>query len=575
MPTTIKLKNSVTTTNAPTSLVQGEVAINITDKKVWVGDAATTPIQLLGAGASASFSALSCTTLSASGVATFSAGTVSAPAITTSGDTNTGIFFPAADTIAFAEGGAEAIRIDSAGRLLIGASSSVGNANANNLELTNPAGSGVCGLTFNVNSGSANTGNLYWRSNASNNAIQIVGDPITNYLAFATSGTEKVRIDSSGNVGIGGTPQVGQSSQTERLQVLGTDGPTSSISSKRYSADAIGPQIRTYKSRGAFVGTDTAVQSGDGILNLNGYGYTGSQYSVAGSINLNADAAPSGTTLQGRITFFTTDSGGSHAERMRIDSSGNVGIGTSSPTARLTVSDASGRKLDISPNSSGIDVISTSQPLRLITSDASNMIFQTNNTERMRITSGGLLLVNSTSTVLSSQHNITGGTDAGLGVMTLQNASNTTYSHSIGANSSGAFIVYRTSDNAGVYLSWGGTSWTANSDERLKTDLKPITDAINKVSTLRAVTGRYKKDEENVSRSFLIAQDVQKVLPEAINEQDDENKTLGLSYTDTIPLLVAAIKELNTDLANTKLLLTEVSNKVEAQAAEIALLKSK
>jgi hypothetical protein len=57
------------------------------------------------------------TTLSATGVTTVQAGTVSAPAITTSGDTNTGIFFPAADTIAFSEGGVEAMRIDSSGRL--------------------------------------------------------------------------------------------------------------------------------------------------------------------------------------------------------------------------------------------------------------------------------------------------------------------------------------------------------------------------------------------------------------------------------------------------------------------------
>jgi hypothetical protein len=69
-------------------------------------------------GASAAAGAF--TTLSATGVTTVQAGTNSAPAITTTGDTNTGIFFPAADTIAFTEGGAEAMRIDASGNLGLG-----------------------------------------------------------------------------------------------------------------------------------------------------------------------------------------------------------------------------------------------------------------------------------------------------------------------------------------------------------------------------------------------------------------------------------------------------------------------
>jgi hypothetical protein len=62
-------------------------------------------------------------TLSATGVTTVQAGSVSDPAITTTGDTNTGIFFPAADTIAFSEGGAEAMRIDSSGNVGINTTS--------------------------------------------------------------------------------------------------------------------------------------------------------------------------------------------------------------------------------------------------------------------------------------------------------------------------------------------------------------------------------------------------------------------------------------------------------------------
>ena len=104
--------------------------------------------------------------------------------------------------------------------------------------------------------------------------------------------------------------------------------------------------------------------------------------------------------------------------------------------------------------------------------------------------------------------------------------------------------------STGVYMANSATSWTANSDERLKTDLIPIENAAQKVSTLRAVTGRYKTDAEGVSRSFLIAQDVQAVLPEAVSigampMSEDKTEYLGVSYTDTIPLLVAAIKELS------------------------------
>jgi hypothetical protein len=62
-------------------------------------------------------------TINSSEQVEFTDGTVSLPSITNSGDVNTGIFFPAADTIAFAEGGAEAMRIDSSGNLLVGTTS--------------------------------------------------------------------------------------------------------------------------------------------------------------------------------------------------------------------------------------------------------------------------------------------------------------------------------------------------------------------------------------------------------------------------------------------------------------------
>ena len=85
------------------------------------------------------------TTLSATGVTTVQAGTAAAPAITTTGDTNTGIFFPAADTIAFAKGGAEAMRLLSTGELVVGTTSIVG-AEQLGIVFSDPSGKGGLGV---------------------------------------------------------------------------------------------------------------------------------------------------------------------------------------------------------------------------------------------------------------------------------------------------------------------------------------------------------------------------------------------------------------------------------------------
>lgn len=128
--------------------------------------------------------------------------------------------------------------------------------------------------------------------------------------------------------------------------------------------------------------------------------------------------------------------------------------------------------------------------------------------------------------------------------------------------------------SGGVLMTNGATSWSSWSDENLKEIIEPITNAVQKVGTLRTVIGRYKKDDNSVRRPFLIAQDVEKVLPEAVSvstlfdEPDPENPRapvnsadyLALSYSDTIPLLVAAIKEL--------------SQTVDDLKSEVAALKS-
>jgi hypothetical protein len=118
------------------------------------------------------------------------------------------------------------------------------------------------------------------------------------------------------------------------------------------------------------------------------------------------------------------------------------------------------------------------------------------------------------------------------------------------ASENGVFEVYSATTGTGVQLGRSATAWTAASDERIKDIIEPITDAANKVASLRAVIGKYKTDESGMRRAFLIAQDVQAVLPEAIDDINPDK--LGVRYTEIIPLLVAAITELQAEILKLK-----------------------
>lgn len=84
------------------------------------------------------------------------------------------------------------------------------------------------------------------------------------------------------------------------------------------------------------------------------------------------------------------------------------------------------------------------------------------------------------------------------------------------------------------------------SDERLKENIAPVQDALDKVRQLRGVYFNMKDTPERRDVG-LIAQDVQKVLPEAVSVVDPENGYLGVSYPSVIPLLVEAMKELQAE----------------------------
>ena len=104
--------------------------------------------------------------------------------------------------------------------------------------------------------------------------------------------------------------------------------------------------------------------------------------------------------------------------------------------------------------------------------------------------------------------------------------------------------------SGGVYLSSGATSWTGSSDETLKDINSTISDAVDKVKTLRAVNFSWKSDSSKKENLGLIAQDVEKVFPQVIDQ--DKNGIKGVRYTELIPVLVKAIQELKAELDDLK-----------------------
>jgi len=254
-----------------------------------------------GTGTSVGLNVGSGKVLTVGGIASFADGSASAPAITNTGDTNTGIFFPAADTIAFAEGGVEAMRLDSAGNMGLGVTPSAWAVSAKALQI----GGFVALANFTdyleLSSNSIYDG-AYKYLNTGRAAASYAQTAGTHRWFSAPSGTagnaitftQAMTLDASGNLGVGLTSTGGA-----RLAVQGS-------SSSGY------------------------LTVGDG---------TSTMLMGAGSA-LSSDSSVPYLRSNGAIGFAT----GGGTERARIDSSGNLGVGTTSPDsgARVTVQAASG-----------------------------------------------------------------------------------------------------------------------------------------------------------------------------------------------------------------------------------------
>jgi hypothetical protein len=254
-----------------------------------------------------------------SGVVTLPAGSAAAPSIAPTGDSNTGIFFPAADTIAFSEGGVEAIRLTSTGNLQFSATGQritgdFSNATeSNRLAFQSSTTNGGTRVNILTNgTGTASSLDVFGVSDPTNAAVMrvrqsgtesqllasITGTGTYLPMTFYTGGSERVRINTSGNLLVGTSDVIGTSAAN--LQVL------RSASSSITIATSTIPVITA-----SFAGID-------------GWGYDGATYFAAGTVNFRAAEGWSTTNHGSDIQFRTTasGSGGALFEVMRLTSTG-------------------------------------------------------------------------------------------------------------------------------------------------------------------------------------------------------------------------------------------------------------
>ena len=360
----------------------------------------------------------------------------------------------------------------------------------------------------------SNTGSTTLSSGTANGVAYLNGSKVlTTGSALTFDGT---------NVGIGGTP-------TWALDI------TTSAANIR-----VAPAV----------GTNNALTR---YVNTGGTGYVGLDNSAGGlttayALNLyHTGAYP--------IVFST-----SGTERMRIDSSGNVGIGTTSPSAKLQVVGTTKIGEGVAANTSklmvntvsgvaaGIQLFQDTVEAWIIQNPASStaLTFSNSGTERARIDGSGNLLVGTTSVTNNPTTGVQlvngGGSTIG-GVFV---------GHASGVATGNYYATFNYAAGLIGSITQSGTTavlYNVTSDQRLKENIQDAESASALIDSLQVRQFDWKTDNSHQRYGF-IAQELVTVAPEAVHQPVNENDMMAVDYSKLVPMLVKEIQSLRKRLAD-------------------------
>ena len=508
MASTIVTKNSSTASAVPVTgdLTQGELAVNVTDKKLYTKDSGGTVVKLVGGLGNQEANAVSITGGSINGT-TVGATTASTGAFTTlSASSTTTLSGGTANGVAYLNGSkvvttGSALTFDGTTlKASLGSSGATAVSNGNTLVLENSAAVGMSLLTPD-----ANASRIYFGTASNNRNAFIYSDYnsgaqtlIFGLGSGATAATEQMRLTSTG-LGIG------------------TSSPVAKLDVKKTSNDTIS---RT-NAVGGFGDWDSL---GAGLL---------MQQTLSSPYGFALQAANAANSVQ--FPLLLNPSGG------------NVGIGTSSPAAKLQVV---GESRFTNSSSAGLaayyDSLTTSGQIAAynwggsawlpLSLNGSSLLFQIQSTTRMTLDTSGNLLVGATA-------------DAGLGI-TIRPSSTVIQNNNAEADGFTFSAFRRSSVTIGSITQNGTTAvlYNTTSDQRLKENIQDAADASALVDALQVRQFDWKADGSHQRYGF-VAQELVTVAPEAVHQPENPDEMMAVDYSKLVPMLVKEIQSLRARVA--------------------------
>ena len=438
------------------------------------------------------------------------------------------------------------------------------NPSNQTMTLTANTATGTNYIQFNNNAATAQ-GYVGFGSSG-NNDLYIVQQSSSSNIQFQNSGSTKMLIDTSGNVGIGVTNPSSYHANASNLVVADSSnggisivGSTTGRSSLHFADGTSGGDesrgfiVYRHTENDMLIGTDDATAITIDNDQRVGIGTT----SPTAKLEIDNGSTAGGSLLTSSSSSYT-------AHFIANTGSGNAGIYCDASNGDFIGSDYvffgqhddKWAQISSGPNASGI---------RFMPADSIRMVINNSGQVGIGTTSPGSYNAHGRNLVVAGSGNVgitIDGANTSSGSICFADGTSSTASIAgkIEYDHSSDTMEFRTAattrmalNSSSLTVSGDVVAFGSPSDKRYKENIKPVTNALDKVSKLQGVTFDWKESESllDIKEDIgFIAQDVQEVLPELVRENEDGK--LSLRDKGIVPILVEAIKELKAEIEELK-----------------------